>query len=87
MGVFTKFGVRLLLALVLLCSCSIGYESDIDYSLMPVKQGDKWGYINAKGEYIINPQFDGRMFSLTTDWQEYGLAINVDLSIRKVNMS
>lgn len=59
MGVFTKFGARLLLALVLLCSCSIGYESDIDYSLMPVKQGDKWGYINVKGEYIINPQFDG----------------------------
>lgn len=26
--------------------------------LIPVKLGDKWGYINQKGEYVINPQFE-----------------------------
>ena len=26
--------------------------------LIPVKSGDKWGYVNSKGEYVINPQFD-----------------------------
>jgi hypothetical protein len=25
--------------------------------LVPVKSGEKWGYINQKGEYIISPQF------------------------------
>ncbi|ADV42656.1 WG repeat-containing protein [Bacteroides helcogenes] len=55
---FTYLGMKLLLAIVLLASCSSGYDSDVDYSLMPVKQGDKWGFINAKGEYMINPQFD-----------------------------
>jgi hypothetical protein len=29
-----------------------------DYSLIPVKQGNAWGYINPKGEYVINPQFE-----------------------------
>lgn len=48
----------LLLISALLCSCSSGYKSNFDYALMPVKQGKKWGYVNAKGEYVINPQFD-----------------------------
>lgn len=56
---FTYLGMELLLAIVLFASCSSGYNSDIDYSLMPVEQGDKWGYINTKGEYVINLQFDG----------------------------
>lgn len=55
---FTYLGMGLLLAIVLFVSCSSGYDSEIDYSLMPVKQGDNWGYINAKGEYVINPQFN-----------------------------
>ncbi len=29
-----------------------------ELELIPVKSGEKWGYINSKGEYIINPQFD-----------------------------
>ena len=29
-----------------------------DDSLIPVKINGKWGYINFKGEYVINPQFD-----------------------------
>lgn len=40
-----------------LVSCS---ESKVDYeaSIIPVQVGEKWGYINIKGEYLINPQFD-----------------------------
>ena len=31
----------------------------IDYSLIPVSSnGNKWGYIDQKGAYVINPQFD-----------------------------
>jgi hypothetical protein len=30
--------------------------------LIPVKSGGKWGYINTKGEYIINPQFSDAGF-------------------------
>jgi len=31
----------------------------IDYSLIPVSSnGEKWGYIDQKGAYVINPQFD-----------------------------
>ena len=35
----------------------------IDYSLIPVSSnGERWGYINRKGEYIINPQFEDADF-------------------------
>jgi len=27
-------------------------------TLIPIQTGAKWGYINLKGEYVINPQFD-----------------------------
>jgi hypothetical protein len=30
--------------------------------LIPVKSGEKWGYINKKGEYVINPQFQNADF-------------------------
>jgi hypothetical protein len=30
--------------------------------LIPVKSGEKWGYINKKGEYVINPQFKDAEF-------------------------
>ena len=26
--------------------------------LFCVKMGDKWGYVNSAGKYVINPQFD-----------------------------
>lgn len=28
-----------------------------EYDLIPVKLGDKWGYINKEGNYVINPQY------------------------------
>lgn len=36
-----------------------GGDSDLDFSLIPVRQGEKWGYVNQKGEFVINPQFTG----------------------------
>ena len=41
-----------------LCFCvSCSNNSKVDLTLIPVKSGEKWGYINKKGEYVINPQF------------------------------
>ena len=39
-------------------ACSGNPGSDLNTDLLPVKAGEKWGYVNQKGEYIINPQFD-----------------------------
>ena len=45
------------LFMLLLASCNSSQE-DIDYKLIPVQQGGRFGYVNLKGEYEINPQFD-----------------------------
>lgn len=42
---------------LLLASCG-SPSGEADYSLLPVKSGGRFGYINPKGEYVINPQFD-----------------------------
>ena len=59
--------IRLIKSLVI-CSLfafciSCSNKSDqIDLKLIPVKSGEKWGYINQKGEYVINPQFQDAGF-------------------------
>lgn len=58
MKTLTYLKVGLLFAVVLFYSCSSGGKRNADYSLMPVQQGDKWGFVNTKGEYVINPQFE-----------------------------
>lgn len=49
---------------VLLTACNLFKSSklEIDISLIPVESGDKWGYINKEGKYIINPQFSDASF-------------------------
>lgn len=32
-------------------------KQTIDYKLIPVLSGEKWGYIDHKGRYVVNPQF------------------------------
>ena len=32
-------------------------ESVVDTEMIPVKAGDKWGYVNTEGKFLINPQF------------------------------
>lgn len=47
------------LSVTILMACS-SHENNMignDNDLFAVKQGDKWGFINHKGEYVINPQF------------------------------
>lgn len=62
-GAFRHFLSALALAILLSntlgsCSGGSGNGSDLNTNLLPVKVGEKWGYVNQKGEYIINPQFD-----------------------------
>lgn len=46
------------LVMVSLICASCGHSrGNVDYGLIPVKTGERYGYINPKGEYIINPQF------------------------------
>lgn len=40
-----------------------------DTSLIPVYDGEHWGYINKKGNYVINPQFKD------AEWFNEGLAL------------
>jgi hypothetical protein len=42
----------------LLFSCS----NQQDFALIPVQQADKWGYINPKGLFVVNPQFEDADF-------------------------
>jgi hypothetical protein len=40
------------------------FSQNIDYSLIPYRKGDKWGYANTAGEIIITPKYaDARWFS------------------------
>lgn len=59
---FKKINLFILLVVSLqLFSCK---EEENDYSLIPVAVGEKWGYINNVGEFVINPQFSSaKVFS------------------------
>jgi hypothetical protein len=47
------------LAIIVLIAASCGGGSSAgDVELFPVEIGDSYGYINRKGEIVINPQFD-----------------------------
>lgn len=46
------------ITMFLFMACSSGEKNEqYDTSLFPVEIDDKWGYVNHKGEYVINPQF------------------------------
>lgn len=47
-----------LLALIFVLALGACQHSDISYKLIPVKSGDKWGYIDKQGKMQINPQFE-----------------------------
>lgn len=56
------FSMMIALALLAGCmcgvtSCSSAGGSKADMSLLAVKMGDKWGYIDHEGKFVINPQF------------------------------
>lgn len=48
----------------LIFSSLISYSQNIDYSLIPYRKGDKWGFANANRSIIITPQYnDVRWFT------------------------
>ncbi len=42
---------------IVFIACNSNKSSVADFSLIPVKSGQYWGYINTDGKFIINPQF------------------------------
>ena len=48
--------ISLILGVIFLVACS-KKSSKYDLSLIPVKSGDKWEYIDKDGKIVINPQF------------------------------
>ena len=57
------FGLSLFfLIIVLLNACFWKSDYGFETKLFPVKAGDKWGYIDHKGKYVINPQFESAEF-------------------------
>lgn len=51
-----------LMALMTTFSSCFFQSSEVDNTILPVEVGDKWGYIDKKGKYIVNPQFDDAGF-------------------------
>ena len=60
------------MAALFLGMIAIMYGCGSSELFIPVETGDKWGYINSKGEYVINPQFDDAGF-LAMAWQKSSL--------------
>lgn len=44
------------LAVFLCTACNLENKEALDY--IPVKVGEKWGYVDREGKYLINPQFE-----------------------------
>jgi hypothetical protein len=58
-----RIGRKLLYAFCLFFSLE-SFSQNIDYSLIPYRKADKWGFINAKKTIIISPKYDDvRWFS------------------------
>lgn len=56
------------IVLCVLYACSTASNPEDSYTvLLRVKIGDKYGFINEKGEIVIEPQFDDAYFYFTDD--------------------
>ncbi len=47
-----------LLIIFILSICISCGKNQMDIKLIPIKSGEKWGYIDKDGKYIINAQFE-----------------------------
>jgi hypothetical protein len=50
--------VKIVCLIFLISSCNQPKEQSVSIDLIPFSSGDKWGYINKKGDIVINPQFN-----------------------------
>lgn len=71
MAIFV-FAICTILIIRLLLSPSNIYEADV--KLIPAQRDGKWGYINKKGAFVIQPQFSG------ADYFSEGLARVTDVA-------
>lgn len=53
-----KKQILILLAATTFIVCSCTTDSKDNLKLFPIKSGDKWGYVDKKGQYVINSQFE-----------------------------
>lgn len=61
--VLTKLFKSLVICSLFTFCISCSDSNQANWKLIPVRSADKWGYINQKGKYMINPQFtDATMF-------------------------
>ncbi len=51
-------GLMPVMALLIAATSCGESKSTINVELIPVKSGDKWGYVDYEGNFVINPQFD-----------------------------
>ncbi len=51
---------------VLLFGCNSSKKEYFSFKLIPVKQGDYWGYIDKNGKFSVNPQFK-RAYTFSED--------------------
>ena len=57
-GRITPFSSACFVLLLLLASAALSPGGDEGPRLYPVVRGGKWGYIDRKGFYVIEPRFD-----------------------------
>jgi hypothetical protein len=66
----TLLRIAFLFISVVFVSCNESRQSgEWDIHLIPVEIGNKWGYIDFKGNLVIEPKFDWQII-LPKAWQE-----------------
>ncbi|MDR0364624.1 MAG: WG repeat-containing protein [Bacteroidales bacterium] len=53
-----KTVIIFIVILISFCSCFKRQEKQFSYDLIPVEINGKWGFIDQKGTFVINPQFN-----------------------------
>ncbi len=63
----TIFIILSVLGICAFISCNFFQRSEYEVNVIPVSDGEHWGYINKDGKYVINPQFH-KLVPLWMDW-------------------
>lgn len=57
-----NYFIVLLGFLLILSACGKKSKDQYDYTLRPASQEERWGYVDQKGKFVINPQFKSASF-------------------------